>query len=242
MTKYFITISYDGSKYLGLQKLSKGKTIQGELEKVLSKMNEEPVKVVSSGRTDRGVHAIEQVCSFELTKETDPYRLRYYLNRSTDPYLYVSTCKEIDDEKFHARFSVKSKTYKYIVNTGTYDPIKADYLYNYNKSLDIQKIKSAAKRFLGAHNFRAFVVGKHETCDSIIEDLIVNEENDYIIIEVKGKAFYTYMVRYIVAALILVGEGTLIEEYIDNMLQTGKREIEFAPAPPSGLYLEKIEY
>ena len=95
---------------------------------------------------------------------------------------------------------------------------------------------------MGAHNFRAFVVGKHETCDSIIEDLIVNEENDYIIIEVKGKAFYTYMVRYIVASLILVGEGTLIEEYIDNMLQTGKREIEFAPAPPSGLYLEKIEY
>lgn len=242
MTKYFIKISYDGSKYKGLQKLKNEKTVQGELERVLTEMNKAPVKVISSGRTDRGVHALEQTCSFELTKETTPFKLRYYINRSTSPYLYVKTCEVLEDDNFHARFSVKRKTYKYIVNTGPYDPIKNDYVYNYNKSLDFDTMKEAAQLFLGPHNFRAFVVGKHETCDSIVDELDITRSSEEIVIHIKGKAFYTYMVRYIVSALILVGEHTIDEKQISTMLKTGKKVIEFSPAPPNGLYLEKVEY
>lgn len=242
MTKYKIEIAYDGSKYHGLQKLKNEKTIQGELEEVLSKMNEAPVKVISSGRTDRGVHAIAQVCSFELSKKTTPFRLRYYLDRSTSPYIYIRSCEIVEDELFHARFSVKSKTYKYLINTGTYDPIKCDYVYNYCKPLDLDTMKKAAKHFIGPHDYRAFVVGPHKTCESIIDDVYIMKEDDNISISFKGKAFYTYMVRYIVSALILVGEHVLTIEDIDYMLDTGNKRIEFSPAPPNGLYLVGIEY
>ncbi len=242
MTKYLITISYDGSKYRGLQKLKGEHTIQGELEDILSKMNESPVKVVSSGRTDRGVHALEQVCTFDLSKPTTPYRLRYYIDRETSPYLHVKTCRVVEDENFHARFSVKKKTYKYLINTGPYDPIRADYVYNYNKPLDVESMQTASRLFLGPHNFRAFVVGKHENCNSILDDISIRKDEDLVEIRITGKAFYTYMVRYIVAGLILVGEGTIPSHQIETMLATGCKTLEFAPAPPGGLYLEKIEY
>ena len=96
-----------------------------------------PISVKASGRTDRGVHALEQKCHFELNKKTTPYRLRYYLNRETSPYLYVKDCIQINDEDFHARFSVKSKKYLYKINTGEYNPILNDYLYNGDTILKI---------------------------------------------------------------------------------------------------------
>jgi len=240
--KYIITIAYDGSKYMGLQKLKKDKTIQGELEQVLTKMNEAPVKVTCAGRTDRGVHALNQTCIFELQKETTPYKLKYYINRSTSRYMNVTKCEELQDDSFHPRFSVKTKTYKYIINTGSYNPIKEDYVYNYNKNLDISKMTHCANILTGPHNYRAFVVGKQKTCDSIINEITIESKNDNIIITIKGKAFYTYMVRNIVAVLILIGSNSITEKDVKKMLDTGKKVMEYAPAPPNGLYLEQIEY
>ncbi len=240
--KYVITISYDGSKFCGLQKLKDELTIQGELEKVLSICDERPVKVVSSGRTDKGVHALNQVCTFELKKDIDPYKLKGYINRSSSKYLFVKSCEITEDKLFHARFSVKKKTYKYMINTGPYDPIKNDYTYNYNKPLDIKMMKSSSELFLGPHNFRAFVTGKHDTCDSIIDDVDITTTGNTIEIYIKGKSFYTYMVRNIVAVLILIGNGTLQKSDIENMLKTGKKSIEYSPAPAGGLYLYELEY
>lgn len=240
--KYMITISYDGSKYHGLQKLKNENTIQGELERVLEVCDEQPVKVISSGRTDRGVHAINQVCSFELQKNIEPYKLKGYLNRSTSPYLFVKSCEYIFDENFHARFSVKKKTYKYIINIGPYDPIKNDYVFNYNKPLNIDKMKEAASILIGPHNYRAFVIGKHETCDSIIDSIEIVKTSEMLEIYIKGKAFYTYMVRNIISILVLVGNGILQITDIAKMLETGKKVIEYSPAPASGLYLYELEY
>lgn len=242
MTKYKITIAYDGSKYRGLQKLKDEKTVQGELESVLEKLDLSPVKVVSSGRTDRGVHALNQVCTFELKKDIDPYRLRYYIDRSTSPYLFVKTCEYLQDANFHPRFSVKFKTYKYLINTGPYDPIRNDYVYNYNKKLNFTDMREAATCFLGTHDFRALVVGPKVNCESTIFDVTVEENADTIEIHITGIAFYTYMVRNIVASLILVGSGIIQRDSIENMLANRKKALEFAPAPPNGLYLEKIEY
>lgn len=240
--KYLITISYDGSKYHGLQKLHDKPTIQGELEKVLSILNEKPVKVVSSGRTDRGVHAYSQKCSFELDKNIDAYKLKGYLNRSTTPYLHIKTCEMLEDQNFHARFSVKKKTYKYIINTGPYDPIREDYTYNYNKALNLSAMIDAASIMVGPHDYRAFVIGKHATCESIIDSIEILEDSNEITIYIKGKAFYTYMVRNIVAVLILVGNGTLQNKDVFEMLQTGKKVVEYSPAPARGLYLYDVEY
>ena len=240
--KYLITISYDGSKYHGLQKLKDKKTIQGELEKTLTKCNQKFVKVTASGRTDKGVHALKQICTFNLDKEITPFKLKGYLNRSTSPYLRIHDCIEIDDKDFHPRFCVKSKTYKYIINTGEYDPIKEDYQYNFCKSLNIDNMTQAAELFIGPHNYHAFVTGKHQTYNSIIDEITIKEIDNLVIIKIKGAAFYTYMVRNIVKILILIGTGKITETDILNMLKTGKKSIEYSPVPPGGLYLEDVEY
>ena len=240
--KYLITISYDGSKYSGLQKLKGKNTVQGELENILSKLDKLPVSVKAAGRTDKGVHALDQKCHFELKKEITPYRLRYYINRMTSKNLYVKECIIVEDDNFHARFSVKSKTYEYRINTSIYDAIQNDYIYNYNKDLDIDLMKEAAKAFVGPHSFKAFVTGPHKTFDSIIDEINIYENNNIITIEIKGQAFYTYMVRNIVSTLILVGSKKITASDIKTMLDTGKKIIEYAPAPASGLYLKKVEY
>ena len=240
--KYLITVSYDGSKYWGLQKLKNKNTVQGELERVLSKMNDAPISVKASGRTDRGVHALEQKCHFELNKETTPYRLRYYLNRETSPYLYVKDCIQINDEDFHARFSVKSKKYLYKINTGEYNPILNDYLYNYNKPLNLELLKEAASLIEGPHNFKVFVTGKHKTYDSIIDYIKIKKNKNIIELEIKGKAFYTYMIRNIISILILYSEGKITKGQIEKMLDRQERVIEYAMVPANGLYLKEIKY
>lgn len=242
MNRFVLIFSYDGSKYSGLQKLKKESTIQGELEKILERLDGAPVKVISSGRTDRGVHALNQCCMFDLKRKIDPYKLKGYINRKTSSYLFVKSCEHVKNEHFHARFSVKIKTYKYLINTEIYDPIKEDYLYNYNKKLDLEKMKNASKLLIGPHDYRAFVTGKQKTCETIIESIDIEEKDCIITICFKGKAFYTYMVRNLVAVLILIGSGKLKEQDILKMLQTGKKVIEYAPAPPGGLYLENVLY
>ena len=240
--KYLISVAYDGSKYYGLQKLSGKKTVQGELEEVLSKLNRSPVSVKAAGRTDRGVHALDQKCHFELKNKIAPYRLRYYIDRMTSRNLFVKDCTIIEDDNFHARFSVKTKTYEYIINTGEYKAIQNDYLYNYCKKLNVRKMKKCSKAFIGGHNFKAFVIGPHKTYDSIIDDITIKKQKELIIIKIKGQSFYTYMVRNIVNVLILAGEEKINKAKIIEMLEQKKKNIEYAPAPPNGLYLKKIEY
>ena len=196
----------------------------------------------AAGRTDKGVHAMDQKCHFELTKNITPYKLRYYMNRMTTKNLYIKDCKIIDDKLFHARFSVKSKTYEYRINIGEYDSIQNDYMYNYNKELDISLMKESSTLFIGEHNFKAFVTGHHTNYESKIEKILIKKSNDIIIIEIKGQAFYTYMVRNIVSVLILVGTKKLTKEDIIAMLVTQKKVIEYSPAPACGLYLKKVEY
>lgn len=239
---YQINIAYNGSKYFGLQKLKNKLTIQGELERVLTICNEKPVKVTCSGRTDKGVHALEQICTFTLDKTITPYKLKGFLNRQLKPYIYINQCLQIEDKTFHPRFSAQSKIYKYIINTGPFDTIKNDYLYNFNKPLDISKMKKIAQLFIGLHNFKAFVIGKHHSYEATIQEIDIKKENQYIIIQIRGDHFYTYMVRNLVRILILIGSDTIKEDTIKTMLETQKKIIEYSPAPPTGLYLEKIFY
>ena len=240
--RYLISISYDGSKYEGLQKLNNKPTIQGELEKVLTDMNEKKVYVKAAGRTDKGVHALDQKCHFDLDKETTPYKLSYYINNATSKYLHVNKCEEIKDNDFHARFSVKRKEYIYKVNFGRYNPIMTDYIYNYCKDIDVEKLNKAAKILKGAHNYKAFVSAKRDNYDSIIDEIEIISYNDNIEIKFVGKAFYTYMVRNLVSAMLLVNENKISLDDLKEMLKTGKRTIDFGPVPACGLYLAKIEY
>lgn len=240
--KYYLSFSYDGSKYNGLQKLKNERTVQGELEQVLSSLDGSPVQVKCAGRTDKGVHANDQKCHFHLKRNLSTYRLGYYINRMTSKYIYIKECKILDNEDFHARFSVKEKEYLYKINVGSYDPIIQDYVYNYNKKLNLDKLNEVKKLFIGIHHFKNFSTGKHNNYYCNINSIDVEKNKNIVIIKVRGQNFLTHMVRNIISIIILYENGKISLDDIKGMLNGDEKKIEYAPAPPGGLYLNKVIY
>lgn len=239
--KYLITVSYDGSKYYGFQRLNDLPSIQKELEDALSVINKDKVYVKGSGRTDRGVHAIGQRCHFELKCDIPCERLINAINSLLSNYVRVIDCIKVNDD-FHARFSVKKKIYKYIINMGKYDVIKEDYLYNYCKKLDIKSMKRASKYLIGKHSYKVFVSGDRDNYNSEIYKIIFKKEKDILTITFEGKSFYRYMVRNMVGALLLVGCGKISTEEFKNMIDSDESKYTYITAPSNGLYLESVEY
>ena len=226
--RYLITISYDGSKYYGFQRLNNEKSVQSELEKALSKINKSEVLLKGAGRTDRGVHAKGQCCHFDLDVDIPPKRLINAINSLLDKYIRVIDCKYVDKE-FHARFNVKEKTYKYIINMGEFDPIKEDYIYNYGYDLNIKNMKKASKYLIGKHSYKVFVSGERENYNSEI-------------FKVKFNSYDRYMVRNMVGALILVGRNRISCDEFKNMIDSDETKYTYMTVPANGLYLESIKY
>lgn len=239
--KYLITVSYDGSKYYGFQRLNDLPSVQKELEDALSVINKDRVEVKGSGRTDRGVHALGQRCSFELNYDILCDRLVNAMNSLLSNYVRVIDCVKVDDN-FHARFNVKRKKYKYIINMGKYDVIKEDYLYNYCKKLDIKSMKRASKCLIGKHSYKVFVSGERENYNSEIFSVVFKKNKDILEIKFIGKSFYRYMVRNIVGALMLVGSGKIDVEEFKEMIDNENKNYSYLTVPANGLYLESVEY
>lgn len=237
---FLIEISYDGSKFYGFQRLNEHVSVQKVLEDALFKINKKEVLVKGAGRTDRGVHAYGQCVTFKLDVNIDEEGLMQALNSLLEPYIYVRKVKKVEDD-VHARFSVKEKTYRYIINLGEYDPVKADYEYQCHYKLDISKMKEVAKLFLGVYDFHNFVSGDRDDYTCIVHSIDFEEVNNKLHIVFKGKSFYRYMVRNLVGAMIEVARGKIDISVVEEMLNTDKEMTTFT-APACGLYLEKIEY
>ena len=239
--KYLATVSYDGSKFYGFQRLNNENSVQKELERALSIINKLEVFVKGSGRTDRGVHARGQKIHFELSYDIPCDRLVNAINSLLCDYVRVLDCKYVDDS-FHARFDVKEKTYKYVINMGGFDPIKHDYVYNYGYELNIEDMELASKYLIGKHNYKVFVSGERENYNSEIFSVKFLRDGDYLYITFKGKSFYRYMVRNIVGALILVGRGKISVEEFSNLVDSEESKYTFITVPGNGLYLESVLY
>ena len=238
--RYLITISYDGSNYSGYQKLKDAPTIQEELEKCLKVINKKEVSVKSSGRTDKGVHALAQMCHFDLDINVPTKRLINAMNSSLPDDIRVIKCSLVKDD-FHARFSVKEKTYKYVINMGSYDLFNNRYLYNYCNKLDVLKIKKASKYLIGERSFKPFVSGYRNNYDSAIRSITIKKTGDILTIRFVGKSFYKYMVRNMVGALILVGNGKISIDDFKKIIESNK-EYSYFTVPANGLYLEGVKY
>lgn len=245
--RYFMCFSYDGSNFSGYQKQPNKRTIQQELESALTQINgDKPVTVVSSGRTDAGVHALNQRAHFDLDKEIDVNKLRQGMNSLLPLDIYVKKI-EIVNEEFHARFNAIGKEYIYKINLGEYDPIERNYVFQYNKRLDISAMERALKYFEGTHNFKSFTKANDEITDyvrtisgtEIIRDL---KDVNKITISFIGTGFLRYMVRNIVGFLIEVGEGKRSSEEIRDIFQKEDRTEAGKTAPPNGLYLKNVFY
>ena len=242
--RFFITFSYDGSKYKGYQKQPRKRTIQGELEKALKQINaNKRVSVSSSGRTDAGVHAYNQHAHFDLKINITPSKLKTALNSILPEDIYIKDAKVVEDS-FHARFDVKSKEYIYKINTGEYNPIEKDYIYQYCKKLDVSEMERALKYIEGTHNFKSFVKGDDikESYERTIMQTKLIRNDDQIIISLLGNGFMRYMVRNIVGLLIEIGEGKYKSKDMIDILKAEDRTKSGKCAPACGLYLNDVYY
>ncbi len=246
--RYLITFSYDGSKYKGYQKQPKEKTIQGELEKALKTINgHKKVGVYASGRTDAGVHAYNQKAHFDLDiKHITPEKLKEGLNSLLPDDIYIKNAEIVNDD-FHARFNVKAKEYIYMINMGEYSPIEKDYIYQYNKKLDVVEMERALKYLEGTHNFKSFTKSDDEKDDyvrTIVQtNLIRNLKNvNKITLSFLGTGFMRYQVRNMIGTLIEIGEGKRKSEDIIDILAAEDRRKAGKTANPEGLYLKDVLY
>lgn len=245
--RYFMTFSYDGTAYNGYQKQPDKKTIQEEIEKVLYKLNgDKEVNVCASGRTDAGVHALNQKAHFDMEKEYDTAILKNSINKMLPGDIYVRKM-EIVESDFHARFNVTAKEYIYKINTGEYNPIQKNYVYQFNKRLDISEMERALKYLEGEHNFKSFTKSTDEIKDynrKIIQTSLIRETKNIneITISIMGTGFLRYMVRNIVGLLIEIGQGKYKSEDVFDILKAEDREAAGITAPPNGLYLKDVFY
>lgn len=242
-----MTFSYDGTAYRGYQKQPNERTIQEEIEKILTRINsEESVSISATGRTDAGVHALNQKAHFDLAQELEEEKLRNSMNKMLPDDIYVKKIEKVADD-FHARFDVKAKEYIYRINIGEYNPLQRNYVYQYNKRLDVSEMERALKYLEGEHNFKSFTKNDSEKEDyvrTIIQATLIREVKNVneIVISLVGTGFLRYMVRNIVGLLIEIGEGKRKSEEIYTILQAEDRREAGKMAPPNGLYLKDVFY
>ena len=245
--RYFMTFSYDGSDFNGYQKQPKGRTVQGELESVLKRINgDKEVSVVASGRTDAGVHAMNQKAHFDLDVEIEEDKLLHSMNSMLPEDIYVKQLESVGDN-FHARFDAIGKEYIYQINMGEYNPLERKYVYQHCNKLDVAEMQRAMKYLEGTHNFRAFTKVDEEKDDyvrtlsqtNMLRDL---KDVNKITLVFIGSGFMRYMVRNMVGTLIEIGEGKRRSEEIIDILKSEDRTQAGKTANPEGLYLRNVFY
>lgn len=244
MKNYKVVISYNGVNFNGYQRQNNLRSVQGEIEKVLQKIHGYEVKSFGSGRTDKGVHALNQVFNFESNLNMKPDNFKKAFNSLLPDDIYVKSVKRVNND-FHSRYSCISKEYHYLVNTGEYDPLKKDYVLQFNKELDIEKMINASKLFLGEHDFRNFCASEEEKVKDYIrtiDKIEIVKKGKLITFKFIGDGFLRYMVRMIVGILMEIGKDRKDESFILDRLDKNELKRSNYKVNSCGLYLVKVNY
>lgn len=234
--KYLIKFSYDGSKFHGFQRQNNVRNVQSDIENELTKIFDETIQIKGAGRTDAKVHALNQCAHFETNKKIKYVKRKLNQNIKN---IKIKKVKIVKDD-FHARFSVKEKTYVYKLTQNNKDN-KRYYGYYYG-NIDYKKIKKGIKLFKGYHNYKNFVAGSRESYESNITYVKTYKINKRIYFIFKGKGFYRYMVRNLVGALIDYAKNKVTYNELKEMLDNYEKEKTLSTAKAEGLYLKKIKY
>lgn len=246
MNNYKFHVKYDGTKYNGWQRLTDNveKTIQGKIERVISRVLEEEIQIIGSGRTDAGVHALMQVFNFKTAKNLDTTFLDS-LNRYLPEDIRVTCCDKVDD-RFHARHTCINKVYLYKIDNSKYgDPFMKKYSYFVDTPLDFELMKEGAKIFIGEHDFISFSKnsGKKKSTVKSIKDIRLTKNSDGMIdIYFEADGFLYNMVRMITGSLINLGLNKTSLQEIKDLLSAKTRENYRFVVPPQGLYLYRVDY
>ncbi len=237
-----LVIEYDGTNYVGWQRQRDLMSVQEALERAFEEGAGERVTIHGAGRTDAGVHAEAQVAHLDTQCRIPPEKLSYVFNTHLPPDIRVR-CSERVDDHFHARFDAKGKTYRYTIYNDTHPPAIWRHATGFVRGkLDVDKMREAARKLRGTHDFKPFSANGCEVKDTVrtIFDVSITVELPYIRIDVSGSGFLNHMVRIIAGTLIAVGIGKHEPECIDAIL-AGK-ETAGMTAPAKGLTLRKVYY
>ncbi len=242
--RFLIKFSYDGTNYSGFQAQKGLDTIEERLNIALTKINNgKKTSITATGRTDKGVHALSQYGHCDIDVNITQKKLKKAMNSNLPEDIHVIDTTIVEDN-FHARYNVKEKTYKYVLNTKEYNPLERNYVFQYNHELDIEAMKDAIKCFIGKHDFRAFVTDnkEKENCIREITKTSIKEDKGKIIFTFTGDGFLRYQVRNMVGILIRVGENKLSPKDVDKILKSKDRTKSGKTAPSEGLYLVDVKY
>lgn len=256
-------MEYDGTPFSGWQVQNNRITVQGELEKVLSLILNQPVKVIGSGRTDAGVHAVGQVANFKVETRISPSDLQKGLNSLLKRPLVIHSCEE-ENSDFHARYGALSKEYHYhILNRELPCAIGENYVWHIQKQLDIDAMNLCCDMLIGEHDFKSFEASGSPRAHTIrtiyhagvevakkasVTDGVGSvyhfgaTENAKLVFKVKGNGFLRFMVRNIVGTLVMAGHHRITPKEFKAIFQARNRELAGATAPARGLCLMQVTY
>ncbi len=245
-----LLIQYDGTDFHGWQVQENQRTVQGELERTLSLLEDAPIAVVGSGRTDAGVHAEGQVANIQLNRAFTPDKLRFAINGNLWRDVRILKVEKVADD-FHARFSAKVKTYVYrVVNAPVVSPFWARYAHHEARPLDIGRMNEVARLFLGEHDWTAFSAARSDVEHRIrtvtefrVESYWDTRANASILeFRISANGFLRYMVRSIVGTMLEVGRGEKDSDIIQMAIINLDRDLAGKTAPAHGLTLLKVDY
>ena len=249
MRTFKVVLSYDGTDFSGFQWQLNARSVQAELEAALAPIEGGKVAVAGAGRTDAGVHALGQVASFTLTNAISTDDLLAALNTRLPYDARVLSVEQVGAD-FHARFSARSKAYRYrISNTRVMSPFQRRYAWHISRRIDLDAMRQAAAELDGTHDFAAFQA-KGGTTDSTVRTIshsawseeLLGGRDRMLTYEIAGSGFLKYMVRTIIGTLVEVGDGRRTPISMRDLLGGKDRTAAGPTAPPHGLYLVRVDY
>ena len=245
MTRYKLTLEYDGAGFVGWQRQDNGPSVQAALEAAVLGFCGEAVTVQGAGRTDAGVHALGQIAHVDLDKETDADTVRDALNAHLKPAAVAVLAAEAVDGDFHARFSALERAYRYrIVNRRAQLALDRGRAWFVPQPLDAAAMHDAASALLGHHDFTSFRARECQAKSPVktLDVLEVTRDGQELRIEARARSFLHHQVRNIVGTLKLVGEGKWGRAEVTRALEARDRSAAGPTAPAEGLYLVSVGY
>ena len=245
MRRIRIVVAYDGTNYCGWQIQPNGITIEEILNRQISKLTGEDIRIIGASRTDSGVHALGNVAVFDTESRIPGDRFAYALNQKMPEDIVIVRSDEVQID-WHPRYQENiSKTYEYhIYNAAVPNPLKTRYCTFVSFPMDVEAMRAGAKYLVGEHDFVSFCNIRTNTQDTVrtVYDLIIEKKDDEIVLRITGNGFLYNMVRIIAGVLIRVGRGFYTPEKVKEILDAKVHTSEGATAPPNGLVLMKIDY
>ena len=244
MKRVLLCVAYDGTAYSGWQLQDNAPTIEGELNKALSDIHGEEIRVIGASRTDAGVHALCNMAVYDTDARMPGEKVSFALNTRLPNDIRAVWSKEVPDD-FHPRHMLTEKTYEYrIWNADFMPPTKRLYYYHVSKPLDVEAMKKASECLVGEHDFKSFssIYTTAETTVRNIMGIDVVKERDEVFIRVSGNGFLYNMVRIIAGTLIEVGLKRKDEGYVKAALEALNREAAGPTAPAHGLLLKDFRF